>query len=191
MFMLHITQTPDVIERLRTRGPQLIEALTAKMTLLMFKLQSKIVGETIPAFFPNGAPNIAASVRAIPAVAEGTKITGAVEAGGPRTTKETLGGPNAGRLVDYALVQEEGVYHSWTIQPVLYSSAFALSQKSRVLSVKGLPKALAFLLNGKLMILRSVTHPGLSQRPFMRYGLQEMEEQIVAGLNQTLADQLS
>lgn len=161
------------------------------MTLLMFKVQSKIVGEEIPAFFPNGAPNIAATVRAIPAEVDGTVIRGAVEAGGPRTTKETLGGPHAGEPVDYAAVQEEGVAHSWKIQPVQFSSAWAVSQKSRALSVSGLPKALAFVLNGKLLIVRSVTIPGLKERPYMRKGLADMEAEITESLNQELSRMLS
>ena len=187
MFRLKLN-SPSAIERLRTNGPQIIQALSAKMNLLMFKLQSKIVGEKIPTFFPGGAPNIAAEVRAIPAKVEGSVVRGVVEAGGPGTTKETLGGPQAGQLVDYAAVQEMGVPHPWTIQPVAASSGWAISQKLRVLSVKGLPQALAFVLNGKLVIVRSVTHPGLRERPFMRSGLADMEAEIIAGLNKTFAE---
>src|SRR5215471_20212754 len=98
--------------------------MTKRINLLMFKLHSRIVGEEIPKFFPKGAPNIAATVRAIPAETQGTRITGFVEAGGPKTTKLTLGGENAGQAVDYAAVQELGVGHAWKIQPVLYSSAW-------------------------------------------------------------------
>ena len=162
MFQIKILQTPDNIERLRTQGPRFIEQLTSKMTLLMFKLQSKIVGETIPAFFPSGAPNIASTVRAIPARLDGTVIRGEVQAGGPRTTKVTL---KSGTEVDYAAVQEYGIYHSYTIAPFN-------------------KKMLSFLLNGKRIFAKLVTHPGLKQRPFMRYGLQEMEDEIINGLNE-------
>jgi len=182
MFRIKIIAPPAAIEKMRLRGPQILESLTQRMTLLMFKLQSKIVGEEIPKQFPNGAPNIAATVRAIPARLEGKRIVGEVEAGGPRTTKETLGGPQAGQFVDYAAVQEGGVSHSWKIQPVLYSSAWAISNKARVLSVEGLPRALAFMFNGKLIITRSVTHPGLKERPYMRQGLKDMEAQIISEL---------
>lgn len=187
MFRLKLNSTSGVIERLRTSGPQIVQAVTVKMNLLMFKLQSKIVGEKIPTFFPNGAPNIAAEVRAIPATIQGTVIHGEVEAGGPATTKEIKGGPQAGQLVDYAAVQEIGVAHPWKIQPVAMSSAWAISQKVRVHSVSGLPQALSFLLNGKQIIVRSVTHPGLRERPFMRSGLADMEAQIIAELSETLS----
>jgi hypothetical protein len=118
-------------------------------------------------------------------------VYGDVDGGGPRTTKETRGGPNAGRAVDYAAVQEYGVAHSWKIEPVYYSNAWARSQKSRVLSVSGLPRALSFLLNGKRVIVRSVTHPGLKERPFMRKGLRDMEAEIIDGLNAELRDFLA
>jgi hypothetical protein len=166
------------LEKMREKGPEVLERMTSKMNLLMFKLQSFIVGTKVPEFFPSGAPNIIASVRAIPARVEGTVIHGEVQAGGPRTTKETMGGPNAGKFVDYAQVQEAGVAHSWMIQPVLYSSAWAISQKKRALSARGLPKALAFLMGGQLRILRSVMHPGLEERPYMRDALADMSDQI-------------
>jgi hypothetical protein len=165
VFRLTINTTPDNIERLRTRGPQIIAALTEKMTQLMFKLQSKIVGEEIPQFFPNGAPNIAASVRAIPAELQGTIIRGEVQAGGTRTTKRTL---KSGALVDYAAVQHAGISHSYQILPFN-------------------KKALRFILNGNVMIRRSVTHPGLRPRPFMQKGLDDMQEQIIAELDGELA----
>lgn len=161
MFRIKINQTPDNIERLRTKGPQIIVALTEKMTLLMFKLQSKIVGEEIPSMFPTGAPNISASVRAIPAEVDGTVIHGEVQAGGPRTTKTTL---KSGAQVDYAAVQHEGIPHSFQILPFN-------------------KRALSFLLDGKRIIVRSVTHPGLKARPFMRQGLEDMQAQIIEELN--------
>jgi hypothetical protein len=161
MFRIKINQTPDNIDRLRAKGPQIIAALTERMNLLMFKLQSKIVGEEIPAMFPKGAPNIAASVRAIPAELEGTIIRGEVQAGGPGTTKVTL---KSGAAVDYAAVQHAGISHSFQILPFN-------------------KKALSFLIDGKKIIVRSVTHPGLKARPFMQQGLDDMQEQIIAELN--------
>ncbi|HVI09585.1 MAG TPA: hypothetical protein VND65_14950 [Candidatus Binatia bacterium] len=170
MFRIKIVSSPENIERIGAAGSsRVMEAITAKMNLLMLKLQSKIVGETIPAFFERGAPNIAASVRAIPATTDGTTIRGNVEAGGPKTTKTVL---HSGVEVDYAAVQEVGIYHSYRILPFN-------------------KKALAFLLNEKLVIVRSVTHPGLKERPFMRYGLQEMETEIIEGLSKTLTEILS
>lgn len=170
MFRIKFVSSPENIERIAAAGSaRLMEALTTKMNLLMFKLQSKIVGETIPAFFERGAPNIAASVRAIPATTNGTTIRGNVEAGGPKTTKTVL---HSGAEVDYAAVQEAGIPHSFRILPFN-------------------KRALAFLLNEKLVIVKAVTHPGLKERPYMRYGLQEMETEIIEGFSKTLAEILA
>jgi hypothetical protein len=182
VIRVRLISTPDVITRLQKDLPGLIEGLVQRMNLIIFKLTSKIVGEKIPEFFPNGAPNIAATVRAIPATIQGTTISGAVEAGGPRTTKETQGGLNAGVLVDYAAIQEMGVAHAWKIEPVFFSQAWALTQKKRAMAGT-MPKALAFIYHGQLMIRRSVIHPGLVERPYMRTALQESEAQIVADLD--------
>lgn len=182
MISVKIISTPAAIERLRAGGPAILAALTEKMNELMVRLQQKIVGEAIPGMFPSGAPNIAGSITLEPAHVEGSKIIGGVTGGGPRTRTETKGGPNAGRVLDYARIQEEGVPHSWMIQPVLYSSAWAVSQKKRVLG-PGLPQALAFLAEGKLVIVRSVLHPPLPSRPFMRQPLHDMEAEIVEGLS--------
>jgi hypothetical protein len=169
MIRIHINATPEVMERLRTQGPQIIERLTTKMTLLMFKLQAKIVGETIPSMFKPGTGNLAKSVRAIPAEVDGTIIRGTVEAGGPTTTKTNL---HSGAAIDYAGVQEYGVAHSYQILPFN-------------------KRALRFFLDGKQMIVRSVTHPGLRARPFMRQSLEQMQEQIIAELNQEVTGLLS
>jgi hypothetical protein len=154
-------------ERIRARGPEIIERLTTKMTGLMFEMQSRIVGDSIPAFFPNGAPNIARSIRAVPARLEGSNIVGQVAGGGRETTKETK---KSGRLVDYARVQEQGATGPWIIEPFPPR------------------KALAFMVGGKLVIVRRVTHPGLAARPYMRSELQNMESEIVAQLQQTFAE---
>ena len=182
MLRIRLISTPDVIDRLKQNLPGLIEGMVQRMNLIMFKLTSKIVGQEIPKYFPKGAPNIAATIRAIPATVEGQTITGSVEAGGPRTTKETQGGLNAGVLVDYAAIQEMGVAHAWKIEPVLYTQAWALTQKKRALAGE-MPKALAFIYQGQLMIRRSVIHPALAERPYMRDALVEMQDEIVADLN--------
>lgn len=165
MIYFRILATPQNVERLAERGPTLIAKLTARINLLMFKLASRIVGESIPTFFPNGAPNIAATVRAIPATLEGTVIHGEVQAGGPKTTKRTL---RSGAEVDYAAVQHQGIDHSYQILPFN-------------------KKALAFMLGGNKVVVRSVIHPGLKPRPYMTAELQNMESQIVAELNEELA----
>ena len=167
MISVKIISTPEALVRLRERGPFIIQALTMKMNELMLRLQAKVVGESIPTFF-KAAPNIASTVQMIPAHVEGTKIIGAVQAGGPKTTKITL---KSGAEVDYAAVQEYGVDHGWEILPFT-------------------KKALAFMLDGKQMIRRRVWHPPLEARPFMRSELQNMEGEIIAGLESTFKESL-
>lgn len=167
MILVKIISKPEALVRLRERGPLIIQALTMKMNELMLRLQAKIVGESIPAFF-KAAPNISASVQMIPAHVEGTMIVGAVQAGGPKTTKITL---KSGAEVDYAAVQEFGVDHGWEILP--YTK-----------------KALAFMLDGKQLIRRRVWHPPLEARPFMRSELQNMEGEIVAELETAFKESL-
>ena len=96
---------PDtqVIEAIAHAVAQLIANLTTKMNLLMLKLQSKIAGETIPAFFPNperrislhGASDSSRSGR------HGDSWRGA--SWRPRTTKITL---HSAPKSDYAAVQD-------------------------------------------------------------------------------------
>lgn len=167
MISVKIIALPEAMVRLRERGPQILEALTLKMNELMIRLQSKVIGESIPSFFKS-APNIASTVQLIPAHIEGTKIVGAVQAGGPRTTKITL---KSGAQVDYAAVQEYGVDHGWEILP--FSK-----------------KALAFMLDGKQLIRRRVWHPPLASRPFMRSTLEAMEPQIRAELEAAFRESL-
>lgn len=155
MISINLISTPKI-----PATPELIERLRRKMDLLMLMLQSKIVGEQIPAFFPNGAPNIAGSVREIPATTDGMVIRGRVEVGGPRTVKTTL---KSGAQVDYAAVQHEGISHGFEIRPFN-------------------KKALAFMLDGKKIITKLVHHPGLRPRPYMTTGLHEMQSEIVAQL---------
>ncbi len=146
----------------------IVEALTGKMDELMFRLQAKIVTETIPAMF-KASSNISRTVRAEGAHVEGTRIVGGVTAGGPQTTKTTL---KSGAEVDYAAVQEYGGTHGYEILPFN-------------------KKALAFVMGGKQAIFRRVFHPPLQARPFMRSSLQAMEAEIVEGLEKTFMDALN
>lgn len=166
MFTVRILKLPDNLEKLRALGPQLIWRLQQRMNLLMFMLESHIVGETIPFFFPKGATNIPATVRTHPAVVEGTVIKGWVDAGGPRTTKTTL---HSGEDVDYAAVQEYGIDHEYVIRPFD-------------------KKALAFMMGNKQVIVRRVLHPPLTARPYMRTGLEDMKQEIIDGLNESISE---
>lgn len=189
MIKLTITGGPELAATLREKGPAIIERLRIEMTSLMIQLQSQILTVELPRYFPDGAPNIAGEVRVIPTTVEGTLIHGEVQAGGARTTKETLGGPNAGRPVDYAAVQEEGVAHGWEIQPVLYGIAQAVSQRNR--AIAGLPRALAFVVGGRTVIVRRVWHPPLVPRPFMQSGLEDMETKIIADLKAAISEAIA
>src|ERR1700733_14401847 len=93
-------KNPEVMARFQDIGPRLITSLSEKLHGLMIQLQSKIIGETLPEYFPDGAPIIASTVREIPPSVDGNKISAFVDAGGPTTTKRTLGGPNAGATPD-------------------------------------------------------------------------------------------
>jgi hypothetical protein len=168
VISVKIISTPEAIIRMRERGPLIIQALIRKMDELMIRLQQKITGESIPTFF-KAAPNIASTVQFIPAHIEGTKIIGQVQAGGPRTTKITL---KSGAEVDYAAVQEYGVDHGWEILPFN-------------------KRALAFVLDGKLLIRKSVWHPPLEARPFMRSELANMEGMIAAELQAAFLESLN
>jgi hypothetical protein len=186
MISIKILSKPPTLNRV----PLIIEALAAKMDMLMVALQNKVKGETIPRYFKTAGP-LAASVVKLPTRVEGTKITGAVKAGGELTLKVTQGGANAGQKVDYAGVQEYGVAHDWVINPVLLANAQAMEYvRLRLRRDSSLPEALAFLWNGKKMILRRVTHPALEARPFMRAALKEMTPEIIAGLRETANKEL-
>lgn len=189
---------PEIVTNLPTLGPRLITSLRDKMFALMAETRTVATSETIPEAFPGGAPLIQASVTQEPIRIDGTKIEGYVDAGGPTTTKTTRGGENAGAEVDYAVVQHEGVPHSWTIQPVLYSSAWFVGLKDKLTHrikgskelAPGLPRALAFQMGGKLVFARRVEHPPLEARPYMTTALDRMKEKIVSELNVTVVKTL-
>ncbi len=168
MIRIYISN-PGALESLQTKAPNLIVTLIQKMNSLMIQLQSRIVGESIPLFFPNGAPNIASTIAAQPSdVRSGSVIHGEVTYGGPRTTKVTL---KNGKEVDYAAVQEFGGRAAYTIEPFN-------------------KKALRFFSGGKIVFARSVLHPPLQPRPFAHAELQNMESQIVSELQASLIEGL-
>ena len=197
MFLLKLN-LETITDSMRAKGPRIIESLTAQMTRSMIEVQSHIVNETLEQFFEGGGKTIAPTIRAYPAVFDGTKIHGEVQGGGPETTKETLGGPNAGTAVDYAVVQEEGVDHSWEINPVLYGIAYstlpAVKDRAKLgagASGGGLPLALAFQVGGETVIVRRVIHPPLRARPFMLAGITDMEPKIINDLKAAITNAIA
>src|SRR6266550_4389580 len=108
---------------------------------------------------------LAGSIRYVPATLEGTSIVGAVEgAGGPAwygTLYEDVSAGGTG-----------GVSHSWTIT----------ATKAR---------ALSFLVDGKRLYRRNVTHPALSARPYMTPSLEENADEIETQLRGALDAELN
>jgi hypothetical protein len=44
------------------------------------------------------------------------------------------------------------------------------------------------MIQGNRVFARKVVHPGLTRKPYAEYGLQEMSEQIIAGLQETFTE---
>jgi hypothetical protein len=182
MITVKIKSLPSTIEHWRTNGPQIVEALTAKMDRLMILLREKVAFDTIPRFFPNGAPNIAGTVDQVPATWQGAELRGYVTAGAEslsdRTIKVTL---KSGEEVDYAAVQEVGVAHSWIIEPFNKKAlAFTLNGKAQMLST--LSSGFASPQSFAEIVTKKVIHPPLEARPFMRTAIEEMTPEIIAEL---------
>jgi phage gpG-like protein len=74
---------------------------------------------------------------------------------------------SVGTNIRYGAVHEYGVSHPWVIQ------------------AKG--RALGFEVGGRTLFRRSVRHPPLPERSFLRSALREMAPQIEAGLRDAVA----
>ena len=77
-----------------------------------------------------------------------------------------------GAEAPYGIVHEYGVKHPWTITAHGVTVAAAGKAGLDVSGIEG-AKALRFVLGGSVIFAKSVTHPGLKERPFMRRGLTE------------------
>ncbi len=73
------------------------------------------------------------------------------------------------KTAPYGRFHEYGVAHSWTIQPRT-------------------KKALAFTIGGQLVFAKRVTHPGLKERSFMRSGLQDRRDAILARIQAAVGE---
>jgi hypothetical protein len=68
---------------LRSKGPQVIQAVLRKMNVLMLELQAKIVGEKLQGqVLAHRTGKLAGSIRVVPAVVQGTSVVGEVQGGG-------------------------------------------------------------------------------------------------------------
>ncbi len=155
-----------LVEALKAKGPAIISVLMSKVNQLMLQLSGYIVSQKLQGQVLHHRTGVlAGSIRTIPATLEGTSIVGAVEGGG--------GGAWYGALYeDVSAGGTGGVSHSWTIT----------ATKAR---------ALSFLVDGKRLYRRSVTHPALSARPYMTPSLEENAGEIEAQLRAALDAELN
>jgi hypothetical protein len=180
MISIKITNWPKSIEEMRAGLPRVISAVTTEMNELMAALAAYVKTTTIPRYFKTSAI-LSESIAVVPAQVVETKIVGIVRNDARFTTKETMGGPHAGEMVNWAGVQEYGAPNPWDIRPILLASAQSLHVK-RMQRKEGLAQTLAFMLDGRIVFTTIVHHPQLAARPFMGSAQEEMREQIVAGL---------
>jgi len=155
-----------LVEALKAKGPAIVRVLMSKVNELMIQLQSYIVSQKLSGqALKRQTGVLAGSIRYVPATLEGTSIVGAVEgAGGPAwygTLYEDVSAGGTG-----------GVSHSWTIT----------ATKAR---------ALSFLVDGKRLYRRNVTHPALSARPYMTPSLEENAAEIETQLRGALDAELN
>jgi hypothetical protein len=146
---------------IRSRMPVLREALRIKMTGLMIALQAHIVGEKLSGQVLHHRTG---------------KLIDSIRLDPPQATateNEVSGGVvGGGGPVPYARIWEETGWKAHEIVPVN-------------------KKALAFMLDGKQIIVRRVMVPAQGPRPFMKPSFEEMREQIIGGLQQAANEALS
>jgi hypothetical protein len=80
-----------------------------------------------------------------------------------------IGIVSVGPEAPYAKFQEYGVDHSWVIEAKAYSNVETHGRHS-----------LHFNVGGADVFASKVTHPGLKERSFMRRGLVDQREEIIA-----------
>lgn len=100
--------------------------------------------------------NLSRAIIAIPAIETGGSIVGRVA---------------VDRSAPYGKMHEQGVNHSWTIEP-----------RNK--------KALRFSVGGQVIFARRVTHPPLKARPFMQPSLEEQRGAIFARLRAAVRAQM-
>lgn len=143
----------------------LLEKLRMRANALVIRLVSHIVLNKMQGQVIRGG-RITRTIRPVEAKIEGTVVTAGVLGGGPETT---VTAKRTGRVADFAAVQEFGGISSYVILPVD-------------------KKALAFELHGARVVVRSVLHPPLRARAFMRGGLADMRPEIIAGFQAAVAE---
>jgi hypothetical protein len=144
----------QLVAFVRSRMPVLKEALRLKMQALMLMLQAHIIGTKL-----TGQVLHQRTGKLIDSVrlnpAEATATDLAVEGG-----VQAGGGP-----AWYARIWELTGLPAYEIVPVN-------------------KKALAFMLDGKQIIVRRVMHPAVGPKPFMKPSFEEKRDEILAGLQE-------
>lgn len=151
------TSDQRIVAALKIKAPQIISALVRKLTILMIRLQRRIVTEKLSGqVLHHRTGKLAGSIVAHPAEVRGSTISASVTGAG--------GSMAAG---GYGRVHERGGTRAYEIVPVN-------------------KQALRFMLGGKEVFAKSVTHPPLPARPFMRPAIEEMKNEIISELQQTV-----
>lgn len=150
----------ELREQLATKATRLQEVLFTRVQMLTYMLQSKVVAKLTNQVLHVRTGVLRGSVNAN-TTTDGSKITGTVS---------SSGGPAA-----YGKLHEFGVPHAWEI----------VATKSRALRFQMGVKA-----NARAVFARSVVHPPLPQRSFMRATPEENREEITQALARAVADVL-
>jgi hypothetical protein len=162
MLRISFQSDPRVIEGLKTKGSQIVQTLSVKLTALMLQLSSYVVSRKLSGQILHRVTGVlAGSVQAVPTVQEGTRLIGAVESSG--------GVAFYGRIFELGEAAHGGV-GTWVV-PV----------KAR---------ALSFVTHGQRVFATRVLRPPLAARPFMSTSLAENAEKIRAELNAALDEVL-
>jgi len=169
------------------KGPVFIYALATRLNILMLQLQSHIVRDKLSGqVLHRRTGKLAGSIIAYPAEASGTMLIARVEgAGGPAW---------------YGRVHEFGGDHDYDIFPVnkkalaFFPQGYGQVTGGRQI-LRGMNqrtnlsrhmKAIVQFGEAGGVVVRSVHHPALPARPFMRPSAVEMRPQIVRDLQSAI-----
>lgn len=161
-FRFRDEEIPKLLQRVTSRSARIQQALISKINNLNTRLQMRIQQEKLMGqVLQYHSGKLFRSVEVVPATASGYRVVGGVQAGS---------GP-----AYYARYLERGVPHDWIIPKEVLDS-----------------KILRFL--GKTAITlyrRTVTHPELKARSFMRSAQAEMRDIFAEEIAATMRDLLS
>jgi len=151
-----------LLERIRAKGAQIVRSVLREMDIDMLKLQAHIVRDKLSGQVLKRGPNT-------PGHSGGTLAAsirkGETELVGTEIVGQVLG---AGGDAWYGRLHEFGTTSSYEI--------VAINKK-----------ALRFFIDGRAIIRRSVMHPPIKERSFMRSSLEDMRSQIIEDLQNAAA----